>query len=177
MSDKIKVEVELDLQDLAVFRQVGEEDWSGTPVSITEAVVRLAAQQITKAALDEATQGSLRARVEAIQSEVIREMVSEKVEKALAQGVQRTNDYGTPIGEAIPLTELIDKEIKRQLVHSGRGSYGSKTVLDSVIEANVNHRLTADLNAAFLTARDAMLKAAQDAGAAALRAAVTKAVG
>lgn len=177
MSDKIKVEVELDISDLHRYVQTSEDDYADHPVSITEAVVAHAATVLV-AQVKTQVQEQVQGLVAEAHREVIKETVQEWVRERLDKGVQRTNDYGDPTGAPIPLGEIIKTEITRQLQPGSRNAYNNeKSVLTRVIEERVNARLTADLQAAFETARGAMLKAAQDAGAQALRAAVTKAVG
>lgn len=180
MGDKIKVEVELDLQDLHRYTQTGEEEFFHRPVSITEAVVHAAATQVTAAA-KEAIVLEVRELVRKEYREAITTTVAAELERALNAPLQRTSEWGEPVGAPTSLRAVIENEITKQLtVHDGRNSFhgsGKETVVVRVIKEQVNARLTQDLTAAFNTARDAMLKAAQDAGAAALRAAVTKAVG
>jgi hypothetical protein len=176
--DKIKVEVEIDLQDLHRYVQTGEDDYAMQPVSLSEAVVIEAARQITAEGKEPARREVARLVAE-YRAQMIQQRVEAWIEEALNRGVQRTNAYGEPTGEAVPLSDVIDAEIKKQLkLRSTNNSFSSeKTVLDRVIAENVDRRLTEELNAAFLTAKTAMLNAAQDAGAKAIRAAVAKAVG
>jgi hypothetical protein len=178
VSDKIKVEVELDVQDLHRYVQTSEDDYSDHPVSITDAVIERAARYVADQFKDR-VEVQVGLAVTQLRAEIVKETVQAWTCERLEQGVQRTNDWGEPTGQAIPLSELIKHEISKQLQPRTANDryHGNKTVLSTVIETEVNRQLTTDLQAAFNTARDAMLKAAQEAGAQALRAAVTKAVG
>ncbi len=177
MSDKIKVEVELDVSDLHRYVQTSEDDFADHPVSITEAVVAQAAAVLVRQVRIQ-VQEQVQGLVAEAHREVVKETVQGWVRERLDKGVQRTNDYGDPTGVPVPLGDIIKVEITRQLQPSSRSAYSNeKTVLSRVIEEQVNRQLATDLQAAFATARGAMLQAAQDAGAQALRAAVTKAVG
>lgn len=175
MPDTIKVEVEIDLNDLrrSHMRQVSEDDWVEEPWTISQAVVEIAAARLVE---ELGKDEQLRKVRDEVTRDVVRRHVLSRLEKVLTEPITvGTGRYGEHISTTT-LTELIDQEIKQQLVVSQNLSRQDSTLV-RVIRETVNARLTTDLNAAFLTARDAMLKAAQDAGAAALRAAVTKAVG
>lgn len=180
MADTIKVEVELDLSALGRYRQISEDDYEHTPVSITEAVVHEAARQIMEATKADVAK-EVRELVRKEWAAAITATVSAELERAMLAPLQRTSEWGEPVGAPTSLKEVILAEMTRQLtVHDGRqgfGGSGKESTVVRVIKEQVNAALTKDLQAAFNTARDAMLKAAQDAGAAALRAAVTKAVG
>lgn len=174
--DKITVQVEIDLQDLHTYTQTGEETYHDQPVSLSDAVVAAAARQLL-AQTREARQ-QVEREVARAHRAIIEARVSEWIEAKLAAGVQPTNSWGEPSGPSKPLSALIDAEIKAQLKVGSRDRFGgNESVVDRVIKEQVNARLTQELNAAFATAKQAMLDAAQQAGAKALAAAVAKAVG
>lgn len=173
MPDKITFTIELNLQDLAAYRQIGEEDWAAEPVSFTQAVVDQAARQLVSAlATDKAL---IDARDKAVHM-IASDYAAQRVTAVLEGPVRATNTYGEPTGAATTVTELIDAEIKKQL-GSNSGSFrdGSPTTLMRVIRETVNGRLEGDLRTAFDKARTEMLNAAAEVGKKALQAAVSRA--
>lgn len=176
MSDTIKVELEISLQDVtrSRIRQVGEDDWEEVPWTWSQAVVEEGARQlVTKLGGDE----PLNKAISEVVRDTVRRHVISRLEQVLTEPIVVTHGTYGERTKATTVTEVIDEEIKRQLM-ANRGHHGgSPSVLEQVIRTEVSTRLDADLREAFQTARNAMLKAAQEAGSKALIAAVAKAVG
>lgn len=176
MSTSITVQVEINLDDLPRYRRVGEDDYEPEPWTISQAVVERAAWLLVNELSKDTV---LRKISDEVSREVIRQHVVSRLEKVLTEPITvSTGRYGDQI-KTTTVTEVIDQEIKDQLVvnRNGSGYGGVPSVLNQVISANVNARLTNDLNEAFLSARKAMLEAATEAGKKALAAAVGKAMG
>ncbi len=172
MADTIKFEVEIKLQDLAAYRQTGEESWSAEPISFSQAVVAETARQLAAKLITERDLREVRDRT---LTQMVAQFAVARLEAVLAAPVRATNTYGEFTGAETTVTALVEAEILKQLQHKG-GNYNSpRSVLDRVISETVNVRLETDLKAAFNTARTEMLNAAAEVGKKALQAAVSKA--
>jgi hypothetical protein len=171
MPDSVTFEITLNLQDLAAYRQISEDDWDSSPITFTQAVVDRAAHMLVEQL---ATDDALRqARDKAVRM-IAADYAADRVRAVLEQPVRSTNAYGEPTGPETSVTELIDKEIKKQLVRTD-ARHDRTSVLEKVIRETVNARLEVDLRAAFDRARTEMLDAAAEVGKKALQAAVSKA--
>ena len=83
-------------------------DWDDN--SMEEAIIRQAAKEILRVAEDDITTKTREAVMIGIEAQV-----GEVVQTAIAEPVRRTSSYGEPIGDPIPLRELIVKAAKTWL--------------------------------------------------------------
>lgn len=77
---------------------------------------------------------TLRRRVMELRDQEIRTQIAPIVAKAIEDPVQRTNEYGRPVGEPTTLTELIVKEVHAYLTRrSDQYRSGSQTVVEKFV--------------------------------------------
>lgn len=128
-------------------------DWHPTGARTLGDLV--AEQLIERLVRDDSLYSGLRRRYETIRDEEIRARVAPLVAEAIAGPVVRTNGYGEPIGDPVPLRDLIVKETRAQLTRPPAGRGGSMSVVELAIAEQVK--------AAFLDVIAAEVKVVKDA--------------
>lgn len=95
---------------------------------------------------------ALARRIEETVTEIIREEAAaaapKVVEEILAEGVQRTNQYGSPRGEKMPLRDVIGEEVVKQLTRRERHGMGDRTVIEEMLEREVEKVVKGELRSA-----------------------------
>lgn len=113
----------------------------------------------------------------AIRTEV-QKHVGPAVEMALAEGVQRTDNYGDPRGEKVPLRTVIVEEAQKALGKKieVRDNYGrSESVIQQIIRDEVQRALAEDLKEIVKAEREKVVKAVRDEAAAIITESVQRA--
>jgi len=93
---------------------------------------------------------SLRDDIQRAIRERVQEVVAPAVEAALVEGVQRTDNYGSPVGPKVSLREVIVDEATKALNKKieVRDNYGrSESVVQQVIRSEVQDALAKELKA------------------------------
>jgi hypothetical protein len=104
--------------------------------------------------------------------------VGPAVEAALAEGVQRTNEYGSPRGEKVPLRAVIVEEAQKALGKKVeyRDNYGrSENVVSAIIRNEVQQALAKDLKGVVEAEREKVQQAVRDEAASIITQAVQRA--
>jgi len=142
------MEIKVDVSNISLdsvigthYTQTGEDTYRDEPETLADVV----AAQIALALQKDEEFKTLRARVLDLRNEEIREQVKPIVAAAIAAPVQRTNSYGSPVGEPVPLTELIVKEARDVLTK--RDGYGrdSLTLVQKIIRDEVDRAIKHEL--------------------------------
>lgn len=151
MSDKILVEI--DLGTIAG----PEQDVAGIIVDRASRILLDHNRETTAAFLD---------RVAQIAAEEIREAIRPLVAAALMQPIQKTNTYGTPVGEPLPLNEHII-EIAREAMSQpiGRDYDRKKSLLQTILAEEVERVLRTELQNEIKQAKAEVLAAVHEQGA------------
>lgn len=104
--------------------------------------------------------------------------VGPAVEAALAEGVQRTDTYGSPRGEKVPLRTVIVEEAQKALGKKVeyRDNYGrSENVVSAIIRNEVQQALAKDLKGVVEAERAKVQQAVRDEAASIITQAVQRA--
>lgn len=123
--------------------------------------VQSAIERQVEAAIEHQVADAVREAVTGIVDGIGRERISKAVDQVLAEGWQKTNDYGERVGASITLKDRIGEILRAHDRYSGRGSYIDERVKERVDNA-LNKDLKADIEAArnkFKTEVDAVLTA------------------
>jgi hypothetical protein len=136
----MQITVQVSNVDLAT---VIHETEYGASQTLADAIAEQVAHDLRK---DEEW-NPLRKRVLDIQTEEIHEQIRPIVAAAITEPIQRTNEYGRPIGEAITLAELIAKEVKAYLTQPTGDNYSRNRIprVQQFIAEAVDKALKAEL--------------------------------
>lgn len=164
-TDDGKLVIEIDLGSL----WLGDEKES----SIAGFIADTAARRLLDRADAHEVVGEFKDRVRGVLDEEIREKVRPLLDDVLSRVLQPTNAYGDPTGEPRTLSQIVVDTATRELASGGTtgGSLGrgaSATILQRVIEEEVGRTLRKELQKAVLEAREKVLAAVREEGAAVL---------
>lgn len=142
--------------DIVSFDEDGDAVVHKGQVTVADKV----AEVIAKTVMKKPEYATLRERVTQIRTEEIRARVAPVIEQALQAPIQRTNSYGSPLGEPITLTELI-MEAAREAWQPERNSYSSSNTnsIDKMIATEVRKQISGEVTKAVRSAQEAALKA------------------
>lgn len=132
------------------------------PVTLADKLVQ---QLVARAVRDDATgYPSLRKRVEQIRDEEIRALVAPAVAEAFAAPVRRTNDWGEPISDPVPLRDQIIAEARKTLDGVTRSSSYDRTepLARRLIRELVAAELQKELGDVIKAERDKVIVAVRD---------------
>jgi len=167
------MEIKVDVSNVSLtsvigehYRQTGEDEWNTEPQTLGDAVAAYIATALQKGEEFK----TLYKRILELRDEEIREQVKPIVAAAIAAPVQRTDGYGAPIGEPVPLADLIVKEANTTLAKRDSYDRGSSTFVVKIIRDEVERVFKNELSAT-ITAEKAKVKAIVQAKAAELIAA------
>lgn len=138
---------------------------SSPAVTLREAVVEQLAGRIYDTLTSEQRLEVYR-RVSDTREKIIREKLEPVITEALQQQIQQTSSYGDPIGDPIPLRDIVIREAQTYL--NRRDGYGSdsQTVLQKVVKQEVERQFTTELRAEIRAAKDKAVAAVRDKAAA-----------
>lgn len=179
MSDKVKLEVEIDLGNLRRYVGSDEDGPHYEPMPLEEAVVAEAGRAIA-AKLEREIREEMRYSVKTEVQEALRAALGPMVSEALDQAIQPTNSYGEAKGEPVTLREVIVKTAKEELRDArSRDGYGSRkeNLVQEIIRKEVGAALAKELNDAIKDAKVSVLAAVQEKGAEVIAATITKMAG
>lgn len=151
----IRVNLEIDLDKyLVAFRGYdGDGELIEQPQTLEEVVLERAASIVADRVSRDESKG-LRDRVHGITQEEIRARIIPVVEAAITSPIQRTNDYGNPVGEAVPLTDEIVRLTHAYLNGQGGGySRDRGTPVQQFIKEAVKKVVDAEFAAAVKEAK------------------------
>lgn len=150
MPEPVKIDVafplNLDTEMTGRYRQVTEDDYTRTEVTLLDLIVEEAARQLVAAASAD-TRRDVRRMVHDRTIEMIDARIVPMLDEAFAAPVQRTNEYGEPTGKPTTLRELVIAEAQRTM---GRRTdrYGDKpSLLDAALKEVTYKVVQADLKA------------------------------
>jgi len=155
------------------YTQTDEDTYRDEPETLADAV----AAQIALALQADDEFKTLRARVLDLRNEEIREQVKPIVAAAIAAPVQRTNSYGNPVGEPVPMTELIVKEVHDYLGKRDSYARDSQTVVQKLIREQVDLALKNELKDAIADEKAKVVAAVRAKAADLIATAVREGVG
>ena len=160
----INVKLDLDAIHVATYND--------EPQTVLDCIIREAGTQLLNQLERDARDG-LRRTVKDITAEVIRGRVTTLIDEALTEPLQRTNDYGEPIGPPTTLREQIMKIAREQLKPTGqRNSFatdkGIDTALKTVTASVVGRELADEVAAAKADLRGRLAASAAEALSAAI---------
>lgn len=111
--------------------------------------IKSAIERRVEDAIQHAVDDAVSVAVAGLVDEIGRERISKAIEQVLAEGWQKTNDYGENTGAKIGLKERIGK------ILGERDRYGSNgTYIDELVKRQVQEALNKDLKADIQAARD-----------------------
>lgn len=123
--------------------------------------VELAIQNAIDAHVQDALGKAVKDAVYDLVSKAGEKRVREEIDRAIAEGWPKTNDYGERVGPALTIKERIGQMLTSRDQYSGRGTWVEESMKRKVEEA-LNKDLKADIEAArnkFKTEVDAVLTA------------------
>jgi hypothetical protein len=120
----------------------------------------------------------LRRRISDIRDEQIRAIVLPTVTEAIEAGIQKTDQWGSPVGQPTTLRDLVLKEAK-ELISRPADSYDRKkgTVLEKVVREAVDRTIRAELSAVLAEEKAKVVAAVQAQAAELIAEAVKKGLG
>ncbi len=130
------------VSDLTLDTVVGLDN-DGIPITLADAVVDEAARQLAQSSDYHGVQH----RIREVKTEVIRELVSGEIVAALSEPIQKTTEWGDPVGPPTTLREQIAKAAQEAVKPSGRNDY-QPTALEQFIRSEVDSALVKELRAA-----------------------------
>jgi hypothetical protein len=163
-------DVDLGAEVEQTYRQTGEEDYTPVPVTLADLVAERIAEDVRK----DDRYDRLRERVLKIRDEQIREQVAPLVAAALAAPIQRTNEYGTPQGPAVTMTELITTQVHRYLTNTG---YDRETPVQKLVKEAVGRQFQAELGEVIKAEKDKVVAAVRAKAAELIAESVRQGVG
>lgn len=121
----------------------------------------------------------LRSRVIDIRSDEIREQIKPIVTKAIEGNIQKTDEWGQPVGNSTTLHALIVKEVNDYLKRKVDGSYRSdgKTVVQKFVEEAVDKVVKRELAEAIAEEKAKVVVAVRAKAAELIAAAVKEGIG
>lgn len=141
-----------------------EQDWDGdyvpAPTSFRRQIIEETAILLRDAMADHVRKVVTDSVREAIDAKVI-EIVSEKLE----EGIQRTNDYGSPVGEPQPLRDIIIAQANAALAKNVGGYGKSQTLVSKLVEDHVTTAFKNELHKQVKEVHALTTKAVKDAAA------------
>lgn len=156
------------------------EDPEGRPITLIEAIVRDAGNQLFKAVTHDEQYPTLRKRVLEIRDEEIRERIREQIEEAWHKTLQPTDEFGHPTGEPTTLERLIREKADKSLQVRGKDRRGSfsheRSVMEDVLASEVERTVRKELEGELKQAKEQVMQAVRDEGADLLRKAVEQSV-
>lgn len=123
------------------YTQTGEDSYGSAPVTLADAI----AAEVARNLRDDERWPALRERFLKIRDEEIREQIRPVVAEAVNSPVQRTNGYGSPVGEPFSLTELILKEARDYLSKRDGYDRDRPTVAEKLIREAVDRTVKTEL--------------------------------
>jgi hypothetical protein len=164
--DGQKIVIEFDLGSLVAGREESGETFGDVIVNRAASVL-----------LDREREsvGKFRALVAVIAESEVRDAIRPMIDQALAEPIQKTNTYGGPIGEAMPLREHI-VEIARAALDTQVGrDYDKKTsLLRAILAEEVERVLRRELGEALAAAKAEVTAAVREQGAAVITETITR---
>lgn len=145
-----KLVVEIDLGKL----------WAGEDGSVSEYIAGVAAKMLLKS--EGEVRDAFRRRVRALTDDEISRQVEPFVREALALAVQKTDTFGTPIGQPRPVHAYVVETVREELkLRDGRrsGSGSQDPVLQRIIHEEVDRTLAAELRETVKEAKGEVLEA------------------
>lgn len=124
---------------------------------------------------------SMRTRVATIRDEEIRAALAPLITQALDGSIQRTNDYGEPVGPATTLRDMIVAQVNDSLTKPRKrdgSSFAAKdeTLVQAVVREHVERALTKELTEAVAIAKGEVVGAVRSRAADVLAKAVVDGV-
>lgn len=148
--------VEIRLSDVAGWKGYDyEHDEPHGEITIGDMV----AEQIAAKLLKEIRDG-VQGKVQQAVNEAVKAQVDEWVREALAEPIQRTNDYGRPVGEAKSMPEFVAEHVAKWFSEpadrydSQRGTRVQKLIYDEV-----DRKLKGELTTAIREAKASVVRA------------------
>lgn len=136
------MEIKVEVDNLSLSDVIHEGDEYNRSVTVADMVV----DRIVSRLVGSNDMPDLYRRVASIRDDVIREHLQPLISAALNKPVQKTNEYGRPRGEPIPLTELILTEVKSYLGKPLDRNIGrTETVVQKLIREEVERALLTEL--------------------------------
>lgn len=173
---QINVTVTEPLDLTAVIGTGYDDDGDRADITLGDRIAEIAARNLAK---DDTYWRPLKDRVTEMRTTLIRELVQAELAVAMEAEVQRTNALGEPIGPATTLRELIVAEAKKWFTEKHSNDYGRThyTNAQSVVAAEVNKAIKAELAAAIAEEKAKVVAAIQAKAAELIADAVKQGVG
>lgn len=172
MAQPMVFTLSLDL-DNHLARHIGYDD-DGDPIegptTVEDLVLQMAADRLVRQVMREGYdwRGDLRKRVNSIRDEVIAEKLRPDIEAAFAGPIQKTNNYGDPVGEPTTLREVVVGRVEEWLKSSDRDSFRNPKGLtkpQQLIAEEVDRVLAREMKDAIAAAKAEVVAAVQAKGA------------
>jgi hypothetical protein len=145
------VKLEISIADLDLTSVIGDvREWNEDTESYDtegQTLGALVADKVAKSIRESQAWPELKKRVAAMRDEEIRARIVPQIERAMAEPIQMTNEYGQPRGDSTTLTELILKEVKDYLARRADTSYRSdgQTVVQKMVADAVDKTIRKEL--------------------------------
>lgn len=143
--------LEINVSDLDLTSIIGEvREWNDDLERYEgegQTLGQLLAAKLAKAIRESEAWPDVKQRVAAIRDEEIRARIVPQIERAMTEPIQKTNDWGSPIGAPTSLPELILKEVNDFLVRKLDTSYRSngQTVVEKMVAEAVDKKVRTEL--------------------------------
>lgn len=153
-----------------------EGDYVGTgPKTLGDAVAAQIAADLKR---DEGYPG-LKSKVMEVRNDEIREQIKPIVAKAIEGNIQKTNEWGQPVGQSTTLHELIVKEVNDYLKRKVSDGYrsGNQTVIEKFVQDAVDKVVKKELAEAIVDEKTKVVAAVRAKAAELVAAAVREGIG
>lgn len=153
----MKIEVNVTEVEL---NTVVERDYDGDPTTLGDKV----AAGLVRHILSSDNWPPLRERINSIRDEEIRALVIPAITEVFATPIQRTNNWGDPVGGATTLREVVISEARKILDGTKDNGYGrgQEPLARQLIREMVEKELRAELVAAIKEEREKVVAAVRE---------------
>jgi hypothetical protein len=172
----MEITVTVDTTGIDLATPIGQQYGEDGPEARTvgDEVVRQIVASITRSD----GYSGIPARLRELRDEEIREQIRPIVAAAVSEPLQRTNEYGRPVGDAKPLTELIVEEVRSYLKRRADNyDRTGRTVVQKLIADEVDRVVTGELRQAIADEKAKVVAAVRAKAADLIATAVKEGVG
>lgn len=151
----ITVQVDLSLDTVVghSYRQVGEEDFVDSPITLGETIAERVAEKLADTYAKE-LRDSYRFDPLATAQEKADEAATKLIADALARFTQPVSSFGEPKGEPKTVAEIIDDKVTAWLEKPpSRDAYWGATNLNKILDDAVDHRWKQELQKTVVAAK------------------------
>jgi hypothetical protein len=172
----MEITVNVDTTGIDLSTPIGQRygDDGQEPRTVGDEVVRQLVASITRSD----GYSGIPARLRELRDQEIREQIRPVIASAVAEPLQRTNEYGRPVGDSKPLAELIVDEVRSYLTRrADTYDRSGRSVVQKLIADEIDRVITGELKRAIADEKAKVVAAVRAKAADLIAQAVKEGVG